>query len=61
MAILCHCIGVSHRVIAAAVHGGARDLDDVSARCGAGSVCGGCHASIDELLADRPRLCDSSN
>ena len=55
MAILCHCERVTEHVITAAVGAGARSIEEIGARCGAGAVCGGCHPWIDELLAERPR------
>lgn len=35
----------------AAIASGATSVEDVGHRCGAGTVCGGCHPIIDELLA----------
>lgn len=49
---VCHCEVVSDRVICEAVAAGARDIETVTALCGAGGVCGGCHPAIEELLAD---------
>jgi len=50
MAILCHCHGLSHRVIRRAVEDGARTIADVGAECRAGTLCAGCHPSIDEVI-----------
>lgn len=36
----------------AAVAAGARTVDDVVARCGAGGRCGGCRPLVAELLAE---------
>lgn len=52
MAILCHCHGLSHRVIRRAVVDGARTIGEVGAACRAGTACGGCHPSIDEVIDD---------
>ena len=51
--LLCHCRGVSDRVIDAAITCGARCPDDVAQACGAGADCGGCRPAIEELLAER--------
>lgn len=48
--IVCHCKGVSDRDIRAAVRGGASCRVQVGARCAAGTGCGGCHQTIDEIL-----------
>jgi bacterioferritin-associated ferredoxin len=53
--LLCHCRGVSDRVIDCAIACGARSLDDVADACGAGARCGGCTPAIEELLQARRR------
>ncbi len=50
--VVCHCRAVSDHSIRHAVEGGAVDVDSVSRRCGAGSVCGGCRPTIAMLLAE---------
>jgi bacterioferritin-associated ferredoxin len=47
---VCHCHGVTDREIEAEVVAGARTIDDLAARCGAGSECGGCWPALEELL-----------
>lgn len=49
---VCHCEVVSDRSIGDAIAAGARDLEEVTALCGAGGACAGCHPTIEELLAD---------
>ena len=49
---VCHCEVVSDRSICDAIAAGARDLEDVTALCGAGGACAGCHPTIEELLAE---------
>ena len=49
---VCHCNVVSDRTIRAAITDGAHDVAAVSARCGAGTVCGGCVPAIEDLLAE---------
>ena len=47
---ICSCKAVKERTVRAAIASGASTLDEVGRRCGAGTVCGGCHELIDELL-----------
>jgi bacterioferritin-associated ferredoxin len=49
---ICHCRAVTDRTVAAAVAGGARSIDDLARKCGAGSRCGGCWPALRELLAE---------
>ena len=51
---VCHCRAVTDGEIRAAITAGARDLDEVGRRCGAGITCGGCCPLIQELLAEHP-------
>ena len=46
--LVCHCRGVTDRMIRDAVRAGAETLDAVSAACGAAGGCGGCA----ELVCD---------
>ncbi|MGD9702455.1 MAG: bacterioferritin-associated ferredoxin [Acidimicrobiia bacterium] len=55
MAILCQCRHVSEKTISEAVADGAGNIEQIGARCGAGTDCGGCHPWIDELLAGSVR------
>jgi bacterioferritin-associated ferredoxin len=48
--LVCHCHAVADDAIKAEIAAGALSADELAARCGAGSRCGGCHAVIDELL-----------
>jgi len=53
--VLCICQAVTDREVDAAIHAGARSLDEVAAHCGAGADCGCCREAIEEKLAsDRP-------
>jgi bacterioferritin-associated ferredoxin len=47
---VCSCTGVTDRTIKAAIAAGAHTVDDIAERCGAGSRCGGCWPTLDELL-----------
>ena len=51
--LVCHCKGISDRELERAIEAGACSPGEVSRRCGAGSVCGGCRPAIDELLEAR--------
>jgi bacterioferritin-associated ferredoxin len=48
--LVCHCKRVNDRAIRSAIRRGADDIDAVGAACGAGTCCGGCHDTIDDLL-----------
>ena len=50
--IVCHCRVVSHTTVLDAIDCGARCPDEVAARCGAGSVCGGCRPTVASLFAE---------
>ncbi len=49
--IACHCNAVCDNTILGAIADGAGSIDALSARCGAGARCGGCHDVLDTLLA----------
>ena len=47
---VCHCRALTDREIGEAIAAGARDLDEIGRRCGAGMTCGGCCPLLEELL-----------
>lgn len=49
---VCHCEVVSDHSIREAISAGARGIEDVTAFCGAGGACAGCHPAIDDLIDD---------
>ena len=49
--IVCHCYGVSDRGIRRAARSGAVTVDLVSRACGAGTGCGGCRGTVQEILS----------
>lgn len=49
---VCHCRALTDREIREAIANGARDLDEIGRRCGAGVTCGGCCPLLQELLDD---------
>jgi bacterioferritin-associated ferredoxin len=48
--LVCHCNGVSDRAIRKAVRKGAKSTNDVGMRTGAGSCCGGCLDTVNEII-----------
>jgi bacterioferritin-associated ferredoxin len=50
--VVCHCEVVSDATVRTVIADGARDLDAVADRCGAGGRCGGCVPTVEELLAE---------
>ena len=57
----CACKAVTDRTVRAAIASGARSVEDVTRRCGAGGECGGCVPLLEELLSAldagaRPRM-----
>jgi bacterioferritin-associated ferredoxin len=50
--IVCHCKAVSDRRVRQAAREGARTCVEVSDACGAGSDCGGCHPTIEQILRE---------
>jgi bacterioferritin-associated ferredoxin len=50
--IVCICRKVCDRTVLRVIQEGAETIDDVSSACRAGSGCGACHETIQELLDD---------
>ena len=50
--IVCHCRVVSDRVVRESIQNGAADVATVMADTGAGTCCGGCLVTVEELVAD---------
>jgi bacterioferritin-associated ferredoxin len=48
--VVCHCRAVNDATIRDEIEQGALTADEVAARCGAGSQCGGCRLVIDDLV-----------
>lgn len=51
MALICHCRLVSDRRVIAELEDGACTVEDVQARCGAATRCGGCLPAVEMLVA----------
>jgi bacterioferritin-associated ferredoxin len=49
--ILCHCMGVSDKSVRRAIQCGASSVRDVARACGAGTGCGGCRGTVQEILS----------
>jgi bacterioferritin-associated ferredoxin len=47
---VCLCRVVTRKTIEAAIADGARTVEEVGERCGAGTDCGKCHRNIQRLL-----------
>jgi bacterioferritin-associated ferredoxin len=58
---VCSCKAVTDRTVVTTIEGGADTVEEVGLRCGAGTRCGGCWPTLDELidrhapLATRPQ------
>ncbi len=50
--LVCLCYPTSDAEIEAQVEGGARSLEEITLRCGAGGGCGACHCEIEEILEE---------
>ena len=48
--LVCHCNGVSDRTIRRTVRAGANTASQVGEECGAGTCCGGCVQTINEII-----------
>jgi bacterioferritin-associated ferredoxin len=56
--IVCICRRVSDLAIRTAIDEGARSIDEVSKACRAGTGCGACHETINEMLSERSGCAD---
>jgi len=54
--VVCHCRSVNDRTVGAAIADGAASLEEIGARCGAGTRCGGCRPMLDALLGAAARV-----
>ena len=50
--IACSCKAVREETVRIVVAAGARSVEEIGQRCGAGTVCGGCHPLLEEVLAE---------
>jgi assimilatory nitrate reductase catalytic subunit len=48
--IICHCTQATDRLILREVRRGANSCEAVGRVCGAGTACGGCKPSIDDII-----------
>ena len=49
---VCSCRAVTDRTVKAVIASGARSIDEVADRCGAGARCGGCWPTLAQLLGE---------
>jgi len=50
--VVCSCRAVSDRAVRAAIAAGATTVEDLAARCAAGSRCGGCWPELERVIAE---------
>lgn len=50
--MVCLCESVSERRVRRTIERGATTVDEVTAGCRAGACCGGCHPTIEAMLAE---------
>jgi bacterioferritin-associated ferredoxin len=53
--VVCHCAVVNDAVIREHIGAGHQTVEELAARCRAGSGCGGCRATIERLIRDAGR------
>jgi len=53
--IVCHCSGVSDRTVRSVVRRGAADRRSVARECGAAAGCGGCLATVEQIIEQELR------
>lgn len=53
--IVCHCRKVTDRDVKAAIFAGAETEEEVARMTGAGTCCGGCRPTVNELLTKAGR------
>lgn len=49
---VCSCCAVTDRTVKSAIAEGARTIEQIALRCGAGSLCQGCWPTLADLLAE---------
>ncbi|MBW3536962.1 MAG: (2Fe-2S)-binding protein [Actinobacteria bacterium] len=52
---VCSCRAVTDRTVKSVISNGARTIDQIADRCGAGSLCQGCWPTLSKLLAEAER------
>ena len=57
--MVCHCEAVNDAAISTEIAAGALDAEALAERCGVGAHCGGCHAAVEQLLAEFGLTADS--
>ncbi|MCC6227126.1 MAG: (2Fe-2S)-binding protein [Microthrixaceae bacterium] len=55
--IVCSCRAVNDNTVGAAILGGAGNVDDVAAMCGAGGDCGTCRVTIRDMIDEHHMRC----
>lgn len=52
---VCSCCAVTDRRVKSEISKGARTIEEIADRCGAGSLCHGCWPTLAKLLAEAER------
>jgi bacterioferritin-associated ferredoxin len=55
--VLCLCKAVTDAAVRQVIEDGATSVDEIGARCGAGTDCGGCRGSLADLVAADAHAC----
>jgi bacterioferritin-associated ferredoxin len=50
--MVCHCRAVRDSVVRRVIDTGVLEVDAIAAACGAGSKCGGCRETLEELVRE---------
>lgn len=53
---VCLCKGVSDRLLVQIVRNGAHTVEEVADRCSAGTACGSCRDTIQEIITTTPKV-----
>ena len=56
---VCICRAVKEEHVRAAIDGGARTVEAVTAACCAGDDCGACHTLIEEMIEEHQELAEA--
>jgi bacterioferritin-associated ferredoxin len=50
--LVCICKGLSERQVLSTIQGGARTVEEIGKRCGAGTDCGTCEGALEAMLEE---------
>jgi len=55
--VLCLCKGLSDKAVQRVIDDGARSVDEIGDRCGAGTDCGSCKDALEQMVESCGRGC----